>query len=89
MKNTRNKSRRTFSLSHDAVAYLESYRHKRKEGSLSGAVEAMIRERRDREEQEKLAAQTRAYYDSLQPAELEESEAWGAFGESELSDPEG
>jgi len=82
------KSRKTFSLSRDAVAYLETYRNERKESSLSGAVEALIHERRQQEEAARLAAQTRAYYDSLTPAAQEESEAWGRFAESELTDSE-
>jgi hypothetical protein len=82
------KSRKTFSLSRDAVAYLETYRARRKEPSLSGVVEAIIRERREEEEADKLAAQTRAYYDSVTPAELKETEAWGEFVESEIADSE-
>jgi len=88
MKTSARKSRKTFSLSRDAVTYLETYQVKRKEPSLSGVVEAIIRERREREEADKLAAQTRAYYDSLASAELDESEAWGEFAESEIADSE-
>ncbi len=88
MKRSPQKSRKTLSLSRDAVAYLESYQARKKEASLSSAVEAMIRERKQRDEAEKLAAQTRAYYDSFGPAEAEESEAWGKFAESELAEPE-
>jgi len=68
------KSRKTFSLSRETTAYLETYRARRKDPSLSAAVEAIIRERRQQEEADKLAAQTRAYYDSLPPAELAEQD---------------
>ena len=82
------KSRKTLSLSRDAVVYLETYQARKKEASLSSAVEALIEERKQQEEAEKLAAQTRAYYDSLTPAEQDESEVWGKFAESEAADSE-
>jgi hypothetical protein len=82
------KSRKTFSLSRDAVMYLETFQARKKEASLSGAVEALIHERKEQEAADKLAAQTRAYYDSLTPAELGDSEAWGKFAESEVADSE-
>lgn len=82
------KSRKTFSLSRDAVAYLETYQAQAKEASLSSAVEALIHERKQQEEADRLAAQMRAYYDSFSPAEQDESEAWGKFVESEITDSE-
>lgn len=82
------KSRKTFSLSRDAVIYLEAYRSKKKESSLSSAIESLIDERRQQEEAQKLAAQTLAYYDSLSPEEEIESDVWGRFTESEVSDSE-
>jgi len=88
MRGISRKSRKTFSLSRDAVTYLENYRSKKKEPSLSGAVEALIHERRQQEEGDRLAAQTRAYYDSLSPEEEDESDTWGRFAESEVSDSE-
>jgi hypothetical protein len=83
------KSRKTFSLSRTAVSYLETYRSRKKESSLSGALEALIRERKQQEEAEKLAAQTRAYYDSLTPSDAEECKGWGKFSEFELADSVG
>jgi len=80
------KSRKTFSLSRDALVYLETYRVGRKEQSLSGVVEALIRERREQDEADKLAAQTRAYYDSLPPSDAAEQEAWGEFVETDMAD---
>jgi hypothetical protein len=88
MKSSARKSRKTFSLSRDAVTYLEAYRAKQREPSLSSVVEAIIRERKQQEESERLAAQIRAYYDSLAPAELDESEAWGRFAENEMAESE-
>lgn len=82
------KSRTTLSLSHDAVVYLKSYQAEKKEASLSSAVEALIEEQKQRETLEKLAAETRAYYDSLASDEQEESEAWGKFAESESANSE-
>jgi hypothetical protein len=88
MTNHRVKSRKTFSLSRDAVTYLETYQAKKKAASLSSAVEALIEERKQQDASEKLAAQTRAYYDSLTPGELDESEAWAKLAESESANSE-
>jgi hypothetical protein len=88
MKTSARKSRKTFSLSRDAVAYLETYQAKKKEASLSGAFEAIIRERKEQEKKDQLTAQTRAYYDSLASEDVDESEAWGKFAESELANSE-
>ncbi len=82
------KSRKTLSLSREAVIYLETYQAKKKEASLSSAVETLIEERKQQDEAEKLAAQTRAYYDSLTHPELDESEAWAKFTESESANSE-
>lgn len=88
MRTSSGKSRKTFSLSREAVTYLETYQVKKKEASLSSAVEALIEERKQQEAAENLAAQTRAYYDTLAPAEQDETEAWGRFVESEIADSE-
>ena len=82
------KSRKTLSLSKDAVTYLESYKAQKREASLSSAVEALIEEQKQRDAAEKLATQTRAYYDSLTPSQQEDSEAWGQFAESESAKSE-
>jgi len=86
MNRPRTKSRKTLSLSRSAVSYLETYQAKKREASLSSAVEALIEERKQMDEEEKLAAQTRAYYDSMTLTEQEENETWGKFAESEAAD---
>jgi hypothetical protein len=88
MKAAPRKSRKTFSLSRDTLAYLESYRVRGKAPSLSGVVEVIVREQKEREEAEKIAAETRQYYDTVGSAELEESEIWGKFAEYEAADSE-
>ena len=88
MRHAPRKSRKTFSLSRDAVAYLETYQSKKRESSLSGAVEALIHERKQQEEADRQVAQTRAYYDSLGEEEKNEDDAWGRFAESEIADSE-
>jgi|KBSMisStaDraftv2_1062788.scaffolds.fasta_scaffold381639_2 hypothetical protein len=85
---TARKSRKTLSLSRNAVHYLETYQAQKKEASLSSAVEALIEERKQQDEEEKLAAQTRAYYDSLSSSELHANEAWAKFTESESANSE-
>jgi hypothetical protein len=88
MSRRQTKSRKTLSLSRDAVIFLESYQTQKKEASLSSAVEALIEEQKQRQAAEKLTAQTRVYYDSLTADDQDETEAWGKFTESEAADLE-
>ena len=44
-----------------------------------------MRMSRAREQHVKLSADTSRYYDSLSSQEMEEQNAWGEFGESELA----
>jgi len=78
------KEKRTFSLSVEALAYLdalaEDYR------SASEALDSLIREKRAEAERNRVSASIRNYYDSISEDEREENRAWGEFVESQLAE---
>ncbi|HYX69929.1 MAG TPA: hypothetical protein VE825_12400 [Terriglobales bacterium] len=77
------KEKKTFSLSRDAVSYLENAR-KAERKSSSEILEELIREKKLAAEQERISASIRGYYDSLSDEEREENRAWGQFSESQF-----
>lgn len=77
------KEKKTFSLSRDAVSYLENAR-KAERKSSSEILEELIREKKLAAEQERISASIRGYYDSLSEEEREENRAWGQFSESQF-----
>jgi len=78
------KRRKTFSLAADTVEFLESYRRKRNQGSLTVALEAIIHEQKQQQELEQLTTGVSAYYDSLSSKERDDEKAWAEFAESQL-----
>jgi hypothetical protein len=85
MPNARNrKSRKTFSLSRQAVTYLESVRRQTKRQSMSSVLEDIIRAQQEAKEVERISASFTSYYDSLTPEEQAEDRAWGEFSETQF-----
>ena len=74
------KQPRTFSLSKDVIDILERYKNERKAGSLTAAVEEIVREWTAA----RLAQQVTAYYDSLSDEEVVQEKNWGEFSETQL-----
>ena len=74
------KQPRTFSLSRDVIDILERYKKERKAGSLTAAVEEIVREWTTAQ----MAQQVAAYYDSLSDEEVAQEKNWGAFSETQL-----
>ncbi|PYX12972.1 MAG: hypothetical protein DMG85_00880, partial [Acidobacteria bacterium] len=68
------KQPRTFSLSRDVIDILERYKKERKAGSLTAAVEEIVREWTTVQ----MAQQVAAYYDSLSDEEVAQEKNWGA-----------
>ena len=77
---TRRKKPRTFSLADDVIQTLESIRRERRLGSLTSALEEVVRDAR----KAMLAAQVKAYYDSLSDEEVKQEKEWGEFSESQM-----
>jgi hypothetical protein len=78
------KEKRTFSLSHDVVEYLEAGCAQTQAPSLSAYLEQIVRDFQSKVEMENLEAATLAYYDSLTTAEMEEQADWGRVGAATL-----
>jgi hypothetical protein len=77
---TRRKKPRTFSLAEDVIQILESIKRERRLDSLTSAVEEVVRDAK----KARLAAQVKAYYDSLSDDEVNQEKEWGAFSESQM-----
>jgi hypothetical protein len=82
---SRRKVRKTFSLSRQAVTYLESLRKETKGESMSSVLEDIIRAQQEAKEVERISASFTRYYDSLTPEQQAEDRAWGQFAETQFS----
>ena len=82
----KNKARKTFSLSREAVSYLEAWRATKRSRSISSVLEELIRQRKEAEEMQRVSASISSYYDSLTDEQVAEDHAWGQFAESQLPD---
>jgi hypothetical protein len=80
----RRREKRTFSLSADALAYLDAFAANYR--SASEALDTLIREKRAQAEKERVSASIRNYYDSISEDERQENRAWGEFVESQLAE---
>jgi hypothetical protein len=78
------KRKKTFSLSPEAVEYLESVRRQKKAPSTSTVLDELIREKKLQAQLEKADAAISAYYDSLSDDEQADDIAWGKFGISQF-----
>ncbi len=86
MSGRKRKIHRTFSLSPEVIAYLKSFKATIKAGSMTAALEAIIREQKRLREEVELSASVSAFYDSLLPQERREESSWAEFAESEASE---
>lgn len=77
------KEKKTFSLSREAVAFLESTRKEQRK-SASEILEELIQERKLAAEQQRISQNICHYYDSLTEEERKENRAWGKFAESQF-----
>lgn len=78
------KQKRTFSLSPEALEYLETVRKQKKSPSTSTVLDELIRERKLAAQFQETAASITGYYDSLTDEEQSENSAWGHFGTSQF-----
>ena len=78
------KAKKTFTLTHESVKFLESERRKRGHRSASGVLEELIGECRKSHQTKDIDAAISGYYDSLSDEEREENRRWGEFAESQF-----
>ncbi len=85
---TERKAKKSYTLSLETVAFLETARRKRRANSVSAVLEEILQDAR---RQEKLASVERAvneYYSSLSASEIEEQRLWGEFALQQISSQE-
>ncbi|MGA8273933.1 MAG: hypothetical protein WB919_20385 [Candidatus Sulfotelmatobacter sp.] len=81
---TTRKKKKTFSLSRQAVTYLEALRHEQRGKSVSSVLEEIIRQQQQAKEMERISASVTRYYDSLSAEEIAEDRAWGDFAATQF-----
>ncbi len=78
------KQKKTYSLSREAIRFVEAIQKERKIDSASSALDELLRERKQAREMEQTSAAITKYYDSLTEPEMEEDRAWGKAAESQF-----
>lgn len=78
------KEKKTYSLSREAIHFVEAIRKERKIDSASSALDELLREQKQAREMEQTSAAITKYYDSLTEQETEEDHAWGKAAESQF-----
>lgn len=86
MRQNSTKAKRTFSLSRQTVAFLESERKARRQKSLSAVLEEIVLRHQEGKVMERVSAAFTRYYDSLTPQEIAEDRAWGEFAATQFPD---
>lgn len=76
------KCKRTFSLSVEALAYLDALSEDCK--STSEALERLIRKQKNLAEKARVSSAIRSYYDSITDRERAENLAWGELSGSQF-----
>ncbi len=79
------KQRKTFTLSRQAIGYLEAARKEAHSPSTSAVLEQIIQERQQQRERQRTSAAIARYYDSLTTGEREENRLWGEFSENQIA----
>jgi len=78
------KEKKTYSLSREAIRFLEAVQKERKIDSASSALDELLREQKQAREMEQASAAITKYYDALTEQEMEEDRAWGKAGETQF-----
>lgn len=79
------KQRKTFTLSRQAIGYLETARKEARSPSTSAVLEQILQERKQQRERQRVEAAISGYYDSLSAKEREENRLWGEFSEQQIA----
>jgi hypothetical protein len=79
------KQRKTFTLSRQALGFLEAARKEARSPSTSAVLEQIIRDRQQQRERQETNAAISRYYDSLTAEERHESRLWGEFSEEQIA----
>jgi hypothetical protein len=81
---TERKTKKSYTLSPESVAFLEIMRKKRRAASVSSVLEEILQVVRRRQEQARVEQSVSRYYSSLSQKDATELAEWGEFAESEF-----
>lgn len=84
MSNTR-KVRKTYTISPQSAAFLETLRRQRRAASTSSVIEEILQALRSKQKRRALDAAVKEYYDSLTAEEELELQEWGEFASAQLA----
>jgi len=73
------KAKKSYTLSSESVAFLETTRKKRRAPSVSSVLEEILQTVRRKQERAAIERAVADYYTSLSPEEAEEQTEWGEF----------
>jgi hypothetical protein len=83
-KQQHRKAKKSYSLSHESVQFLEAMRRKRQASSISSILEDILQAVRRQQERAAVEHAVSGYYTSLSGKEAEELTAWGEFAIGEF-----
>ena len=78
------KQRKTYTLSTEAIAILDTEKKDRHAQSTSAVLETLLKEVRDRRKLARMSASISSYYDSLSQEDKKDQQLWGAFSETQF-----
>ena len=81
---TQRKAKKSYTLSPESVAFLESVRKHRRAASISSVLEEILQSVRRQQERARIEKSVDAYYSSLSDQEAAEHAEWGDFATSEF-----
>jgi hypothetical protein len=77
--NRKTKAKKSYTLSHESIVFLENTSKKRRGASVSSVLDEMIQNARRDQERQSLNQAVEAYYSGLSGHEAQEMEEWGNF----------
>jgi hypothetical protein len=82
------KAKKSYTLSHESVAFLETIRRTRRAASVSAILEDILQTARRQQEKAAIDRAVADYYGSLSGTEAEDLAAWGEFALGEFPNGE-
>jgi hypothetical protein len=83
-KQAQRKAKKSYTLSPESVAFLETVRKRRRAASISAVLEEILQAVRRAQERASIEKSVSDYYSSLSDTELQEQAQWGEFALSEF-----
>jgi hypothetical protein len=83
-KQVERKAKKSYTLSPESIAFLETVRKRRRAASISSVLEGILQTVRRQEERAKVEKSIDDYYSSLSDTQAAEHAEWGDFATSEF-----